>query len=110
MFILMFLPYCSEFIIMCQVTVITTTPPVAFVCSSTWTITTTVKMVATSVGLAAASGKQDMVMPSLLILKKLICIVGLVTVLQQQPKSHMPSQAYVNYPMGYPQASFLFQS
>ena len=38
-------------------------------------------------------------------------VVGLTTVQQQQqPQSHMPSQAYANYAMGPPQLRCLFQS
>ena len=68
-------------------------------------------MTSTSAGLTA-KGQHDVVLPPQLILRDMMrgC-VGLITVLQkQQSQSQMPSQAYANYTMGSPQASFLFLS
>ena len=100
----------SVFLILFQVTVSTTTPPVTVVCSRTSPTTVTVRMAPTSVD-SVASGLHDVVVPPQLILRNTGGSVDLTTVLQQkQYKSQMPSQAYANYAMGTLQVSFLIQS
>ena len=96
---------------MSPVTATTTTPPVTVVCHGASPITLTVTMAPTSVGLAA-SDQLDMVLPPQLIPRDTMRdSVGLTTVPQQQQlRSQMPSPEYVNYAMGPPQVSFLFQS
>ena len=84
----------------------TTTPVI--VCTGRLT---TPMMITTPLGLAAPLGKWDVVLPAPLILKdKMRDIVCFASLLQQQPQSQIPSQAYANYDMGPPQVSFLFQS
>ena len=89
----------------------TTTSPLAVVCYRTSPISMTVTMAPTSLDLEE-SDQHDVVLPPQLILTGTVRdSVGLATVLQQQqPQSEMPSWAYVNYAMGPPQVSFLFQS
>ena len=60
-------------------------------------------------GLPATSGQHEVVLPPLLTLWHSAGDVGLATVLQQQPPSQMPFQAYAIYAMGPPQVSFSFR-
>ena len=81
----------------------TTTPPVTVVCSSISSLLTTITMDPCLMGLPAVSGQHDVVLPPLLIPRDSGGVVGLATVLQQQPQSQMPLQAYAKYAMGPPQ-------
>ena len=73
-------------------------------CSSSLTTTTTVLMVPTL-------GQHAVVLPPLLIWRDTVRgVFGLITVLLWPPLSQIPSQAYPNYTIVPPQASFLFQS
>ena len=95
---------------MSQVTAVpttTTTPPVTIMCSSGLSITTTVT-VAPTTGYLAIFGQHDVVLPPQLILRDTMRgSVGLANVLkQQQPQSHMPSEAHAKYAMGPPELSF----
>ena len=64
----------------------------------------------TSVALVAALGHQYVVLLTALISRDTVRgFVCLATVLQQQPQSFMPYQAYAIYIMG-PHMSFLFES
>ena len=84
---------CSVFLTMCPVTTTTATTPQTVVCSRASTITTTLTIASTSVGLAAL-GEHDVVLTLQMILRDTMRgSGGLATVQQQQqPQSHMPSQ------------------
>ena len=88
----------------------TTTPPVTGMCSGVSLMTMTAKMALSPLSQTTASW-HDVVLPPLLIPRDIMKgSVGLTTILQQQqPESHMPSQAYVNYAMGPPKVSFSFK-
>ena len=76
---------CSIFLIMSHVTVTTITPPVTVVCSGAPSITMSVTISPTSVGLTA-SGQNDMVLlPQLILSDTMRVSVGLTTLPQQQP-------------------------
>ena len=79
-------------------TMAVTTTPVTVVCSSTSSLLN-VTMTPTLIGLPATSSKHDMVLPPLLMPRDTRSVVGLATVLQQQPQSQMPLQDYANYSM-----------
>ena len=71
---------------MSQVTVTTTTPPTTVVCSGAATTTKTLTMLPTHEGQEAALCQHDVVVPPyLMLMDTMRCIVGLTTVLQQQP-------------------------
>ena len=95
---------------MSHATATTTTAPVTVVCSSALFLITAVTMAPTLIGLPVTLDQCDVVLPTVLILRNRRGIVGLTTVMQQQPQSHMPSQTYANYTMDPPKVSFLFQS
>ena len=80
------------------------------VCSSASSLTMIVTIVPTFNGLTATLGQQNVVQPPLLIQRDIGGVVGPATVLEQQPQSQMPSQAYVSCAMGPPQVGYLFQS
>ena len=67
-----------------------------------------VTMAPSLMGLPATSHQHDVVLPLPLIPRHSGSIVGLATVLQQQPPSQMPLQAYANYAMGPLQVAFSF--
>ena len=91
----------------CTTPATTTTPPVTVVCCSTsLSLTMTVTMVPTLMGLPVASGQHDVVLLPPLMLRDTGHVVGLTTVQQQQSQSQMPPQAYANYAMGPVQVSF----
>ena len=60
-------------------------------------------------GLPATLGQHDVVLPPSLSLRNTRGLVGLTTVLQQQPQSHMPPHVFANYAMGTLQVSFFFR-
>ena len=92
-----------------QATVTTTTPPVTSVCSGASTMT--VSVAPTSKGLAAALAKNDVVLqPPLIMADTVKGVVGLATMLLQEPQSKMPSQAYMSNSMSHSQVYFLFQN
>ena len=61
-------------------------------------------------GLPATSGQHAVILLPPLTPRHSGGVVGLSTVLQQQPASQMPLQAYASYAMGPPQVGFPFQS
>ena len=82
---------CSEFVIMSEVTVITTVPPVTVVCSGVYTTIMTATIALTFMSLAAASGQDDVVLlPPLIPRNTVRDVVGFATVLQLQPQPQMP--------------------
>ena len=90
-------------------TAMTNTPPVTFVCSGTSSLLTTVTMASSMMGLPAASGQHNVVLPPPLTQRKFGGFVGLATVLQQQSQSQMPVQAYANYAVGPLPVDFSFR-
>ena len=98
---------CSVFI-MSEANATTITPPVTAVCSGASSLTMTVTMALTLMGLSATLGQHDKVLPPPMTLRDTRGVSGLATVLQQQPQSKMPSQTYTNYAMGPLQVSFFF--
>ena len=88
----------------------TTTPPVTMVCSSTSSFLSNVIMAPFVKGfLTTTSSQYDVVLLLPLTPKNSGGVVGLATVLQQQPQSQMPLQAYANCAMGPPQVGFSFR-
>ena len=82
----------------------------ASLCSRASSITTSVTMAPTSVGLAASDWHDVVLPPQLIPRDTMRGPVGHATVPQQwQPQSQMPSQANASYSIGPPQVSFLFQ-
>ena len=68
------------------------------VVSSALTTAMTTTMAPTSMELGTTLGQYDMVLlPPLIPRDARICVVGLLSVLQQLPQSHMSSEAYINY-------------
>ena len=94
---------------MSQSTATTTTPHVTVMYSSALAVTITVTMGPTLMGLSATSGQHDLVLLLLVMPRNTGDVVGLTTLLQQQPQSQMPLQAYATYAMGPPQESFSFR-
>ena len=86
-----------------------TTPPVTVVSSGMSSLFSIVTMVPSLMGLPATSGQHEVVLPPPLTPRHSGGAVGLATVLQQQPPSQMPLQAYANYAMGPPQVGFFFR-
>ena len=82
----------------------TPTPLVTVVCSSASSLLLMVTIAPYLMGLPATSGQHDVVLPPLL-MPSHSGGVGLAIVLQQQPPSQMPLQAFVNYAMGPPHIS-----
>ena len=103
----MLLLYCSEFIIMFQVTTTTITATVTSVCSSTLTTTAGVIMAPTFMKLTAALHQHNVGLLPALMPRDTIRGVALTTVPMQQPQSQMPPQADAIYTMGS-QVIFLF--
>ena len=83
----------------------TITPPVTVLSSSTSSLLSMVTLVPSLMGLPLASGQHDVVVVPPLTPGNCGGVDGLVMVLQQQPQSQMPLQAYANYAMGPPQVS-----
>ena len=84
-------------------------PPVPIVSSASST-TITVTMAPTFMELADTLGQLYVVsLPPLIPSDTIRGVVGLATVLQQQPNCQTPSQAYANYVMGPSQVSFFFK-
>ena len=77
-----------------------TTAPVTVMYSSAFT--TIGSMTPISMGLAAALCHCDVILPPPVIPRDNKGVIGLTTVLQQQPLSQMTSKAYANYAMGHP--------
>ena len=89
-------------------TAVTTTPLVTVEYSNI-SLLSMVTMAPTLMGLPATSGHQDVVLLPLLTPRHSRCVVGLVTMQQQQPPSQMPLQAYANYTIGPPQVGFILE-
>ena len=89
-------------------TAMTTTPPVTLVCSSTLSLLPKHTTVPSLMRLPAMSGQHDVVLPPPLTPRHSGCVVGFAIVLQQQPSSQMPLQAYGNYAMDPSQVGFSF--
>ena len=85
-----------------------TTPPVTVVCCSTFSLTVTVTLAPTMMGLLVASGQNDVVPPPRLIPRD-TGGAGFTTVPQLQPQSKMPPKAYAHYAMDPSQVSFSFR-
>ena len=88
-------------------TATSTTSLMTFVYSGTLSLLSTATMTPSLIWLPTTSGQHDMVLPPLLTLRHSGGIVGLATVLQQQPPSQMPLQT--NYAMDPPQVGFSFR-
>ena len=71
----------------------TTTPPVTVVSSGTSSLFSIVTMATSLTGLPATSGQHDVVLLPPLTPRHSGSVVGLATVLEQQPPSQMPLQA-----------------
>ena len=85
---------------MSQVTAITMTLSMIFVCSGALPTSMTVTTGPNSMGLAVASDQHDVVLPPLLMLRETVRGgIGFVVVPQQQPQLQIPSQGYANYAM-----------
>ena len=99
---------CSVFIMSqaSATTARTTTPPVTVVYSSMSSLLSAITMAPSLMGLPVTSGHE--VLPPPLTLRNSGGIVGLATVLQLQPQSQIPVQAYANYAMGPLQVGFSF--
>ena len=102
---------CSVFIVSQASTTMamTPTPPVTVVCSSMSSLLSMITMPPSLMGLPVTSDQHDVVLLPPLTPRHSGVIVGLATVPQQQPLSHMPLLAYANYAMGPPQAGFYFR-
>ena len=87
----------------------TTTPLATIVCSHTSSLLSIVTIATTLMGLPATSDQHDVVLPPPLTPRHSGGVIGLATVLQQQPPSQMSFQAYGNYAMGPPQVGFSFR-
>ena len=61
------------------------------------------------IGIPATSGQDDVILPPSLTPRDSGGVVDLATVLQQQPPSQMPLQAYANYAMSPPRVIFSFR-
>ena len=94
---------------MSQTAATTSTPPVTVMCSGASSLTMTVTMAPTLLGLPATSGWHDVVLSPPLILRDTRGVVDLATVLQQQPQCQMPPQAYDNYAIGPQKVHFFFR-
>ena len=82
-----------------HVTVITTNH-VTVVFSRASTTTMPVTVASTSMELAVSLGQHNLVLlPPLILRDEIRGVLGLASMPQQQPQSHMPSQAYGNYVM-----------
>ena len=95
---------------MCQVMMTTTTsiPPVTFVCSGPFLITTMVTPAPTSVG-QITSGQWDVALPPQLILRDTLRGSAGHLCVPQQRQSQMLPKAYANYAMDPLQVSFSFR-
>ena len=61
------------------------------------------------IGLPATLGHSEVVLPPPLMLRGSGGVIGLASVLQQQPASSMPLLAYASYAMSSPQVGFFFR-
>ena len=86
----------------------TTTRPVTVVCSGSSSLLKTVTKAPSLMELPVTSGQHVEVLLQPLTPRNSGGVVGLVTVLQQQPQSQMPLQAYANYAMGPSQVGISF--
>ena len=84
------------------ITTMTTTPPLAVVCYSTLSLLSIFTMVPSLMGLPATSSQHGVFLLPPLTPRHSGGVVGLATVLQQQPPSQLPLHAYANYAMGCP--------
>ena len=89
-------------------TAMTTTPPVMVVSSGLSSVSS-VTMAPSLTELPATLGQHEVVQPPPLMPGGSGGVVGLASVLQQQPPSLMPPLAYGNYAMGSPQVGFFFR-
>ena len=85
-----------------------TTSQAVVVCSHTSSLLSVVTMAPSLMRLPATSGQHDVVL-LLLTPRHSGGVAGLATVLQQQPPSQIPLQAYANHAMGPPQVGFSFR-
>ena len=83
----------------------TTTPP-AMVVSSGLLSVSSVTVAPSLMGLPATLGQSEVVLPPPLMPRGSGGVIGLTSVLQQEPASSMPLLAYANYAMGSPQVGF----
>ena len=90
--------FCSVFIMSQASTTMamTITPPVTCVCSGMSSLLSTVTIAPSLMGLPATSGQHDVVLSPLLTPRYSKGASSLTNVLQQQPPSQMPLQAYAN--------------
>ena len=77
----------------------TTTSLVTEVCSLPSSLPSMATMTLSLMGLPATSGQHDVVLPPLLTPRHSVGVLGLASVPQQQPQSHMPLQGYANCAM-----------
>ena len=87
----------------------TITPVVTVVWSGMSCLLSLVTMAPSLMGLPATSGQHDVVLSPLLTPRCSRSVVGLATVLQQQPLFQMSLQAYANYAIGPPLVGFSFR-
>ena len=89
-------------------TAMTSTPSVMVVSSGLSSISS-LTMAPSVTGLPATLSQCEVVLSPPLTLRCPGGVIGLVSVLQQQPPSSMPLLAYANYAMGSPQVGFFFR-
>ena len=77
----------------------TTTIPVTFVWSGKSSVLSPVTMAPSLIGLPVTTGQHDVVLQPPPTLGNSGGVVGLATVLQQQPQSQIPLQVHANYAM-----------
>ena len=100
--------FCSSFCLKCTTMAMTTTPLVTAV-SFGMSSLSLVTMAPSLMGLPATLDQCDVVLPLPLTLGCPGGLIGLASVLQQQPPSLMPLQAYANYAMGSSWVGFFFR-
>ena len=86
-----------------------TTTPLVTVVSSVMSSLSSVTMAPSLTRLPATLGQHNVVLPQPLTLRCSGAILGLASVLQQQPPSLVPLQAYANNAMGSPHIGFFFR-
>ena len=86
----------------------TSTPPVTVVSSGMSSISS-VTVAPSLMRLPTTLGQHDVFLPPPLIPRCFRGVPGLAFMLQQQPPSSLPLQAYANYTMGSPQVGFGFR-
>ena len=86
----------------------TTTTPVTVVSSGLSSVSS-VTVAPSLMGLPATLHQCEVVQPPPLMLRGSGGVIGLASVLQQQPPSLKPLLAYANYAMGSPQVGFFFR-